>query len=428
MYYLSQNRSLRLAALCILYVSQGLPDGFVRTGLKTYLIREGASTAQVGSLIAMVSWPWAVKWIWGPMVDRFGGSSLGRRRPWILAAQLGMGLTLAAILLIPDLPNSVRLLGLAVLLINCFSSMQDVAIDALAIDLLPEQERGVANGLMFGSADIGRFLGGAVIGGILLNYGIRPAVLLEIVFLLAIATCPLLIRERPGDALFPGRRRSFRRAAEPDAPSPSVLQLLGQLKKAFSRRASLLAALLAGFSLTATSAHLVFWPVHVQRSLKWTSNEYLQLEGMYGVGFGLAGSLIGGVVASTLGARRSVMLALGSQALCWFIYALTADAWDDRSLVAVLFCVGAWLFNFFQVSMFALFMGVCRGPVAATQFSTYMALLNVSGSLGSVFAGYVDSDTSLPRTYIFLGCSQLALMAVTAFIRSEPAATAERPK
>ena len=39
---------------------------------------------------------------------------------------------------------------------NVFNSLQDVSVDALAVDLLPEDERGKANGLMFGS----KYLGG----------------------------------------------------------------------------------------------------------------------------------------------------------------------------------------------------------------------------------------------------------------------------
>ncbi len=419
--FIAENRSLRLSALCVLYVSQGLPDGFVRTGLKTYLIREGASTAEVAGLIALVSWPWAIKWVWGPVIDRFSGSRFGRRRPWILAAQVAMALTLGSMLFISESPPSIRLLGFAVLLINCFSSMQDVAIDALAIDVLPERERGVANGLMFGSADVGRFLGGAVVGGALLAYGVKTAVVLEISLLLAIAMCPLLLRERRGDTLLPWRRRRFNsEVLSAQTPSPSIAELVSQLGRAFSQRASALAALLAIFSLTATSAHLVFWPVYLQRELGWSSEEYLRLEGVYGVGFGLAGSLVGGVLASWLGAKRSVILALILLAGCWFAYAGYKSLWDDRLFVTCLFCTVAWLANLFQVAMFALFMGVCRSAVAATQFSTYMALLNVSGILGATLAAHVDAQWPPAAAFTTLACLQLGMVAVVVCIPTLP--------
>jgi PAT family beta-lactamase induction signal transducer AmpG len=415
--YLSESRTLRLSALCVLYVSQGLPDGFVRTGLKTYLIREGASTTAIAAIIASVSWPWAMKWIWGPIIDRFGHSTMGRRRPWIIAAQLFMMGTLGGILLIPDISHDTRLLAFAVLAINCFSSMQDVAIDALAIDTLEERERGIANALMFGSADIGRLLGGAVGGGVLLAYGWRPAIALEIMILLTIAVCPILVRERPGDDLLPWR---FRQASQPytsiDAVSPSIFQFLEQLRHAFARRWAFLAALLAGCSLITTSGHLVFWPVYVQRQLGWSSGDWLRLEGAFGVGFGLAGSLSGGILAMWIGARRAVIVVSCSLAACWFTYVVISPWWTVAPLVAILFCVGAALTNAFQVTMFALFMGICRGPVAATQFAAYMALLNLSGSLGALLAGQVSSSTSLLAVFALLGAFHLGLDAIAAFI------------
>ena len=44
---------------------------------------------------------------------------------------------------------------------NCFGATQDVAIDALAVNTLQEDERGVANGLMFAGASIGQLVGGS---------------------------------------------------------------------------------------------------------------------------------------------------------------------------------------------------------------------------------------------------------------------------
>lgn len=417
--YLSANRSLRLTTLCVLYVSQGMPDGFVRTGLKTYLIAQGVSTQEIGNLIALVSWPWAIKWIWGPVIDRFSHSSLGRRRPWILAAQFGMGLTMGSMLLIPNLAASIPLLGLMILVINCFSSLQDVATDALAIDLLPEKERGVTNGVMFASSYIGSFLGGAVVGQYLLNYGVQEAVMLELFLLFLIGLFPLLFREHRGDKLLPGRRRAVTTVSGNAIATKSIRGTLVQLKSAFARRSSIMAGALAICSLATTSGFLVFWPVHMLRRLGWTSEQFLTLEGRYAILFGLVGSLVGGVLASWLGAKRGVIIALASLALCWFLYAATANAWNDKRLVTSLFFTVTFLAGLFQVAMFALFMGVCSPAVAATQFSAYMALLNVSSGYGSKFAGYVGEQTELAHVFIGLACFQLAMILPVAFIRGD---------
>jgi MFS transporter, PAT family, beta-lactamase induction signal transducer AmpG len=177
-----------------------------------------------------------------------------------------------------------------ILAINVFSSLQDVAIDALAIDVLPAKERGVANGFMFGSSYVGNFIGGAIIGGYLLRHGIGGAVLLEVCVLAIIAAFPLFVRERPGDRWLPGQGDT-RVDDERNAPIiRSIVSTFAELKTAFSRRSSLLAAGLAACSLATTSAYLVFWPVHMMRVLGWSSEAYLALEGRYAVFFGLAGA------------------------------------------------------------------------------------------------------------------------------------------
>ena len=66
--------------------------------------------------------------------------------------------------------------------------------------LLPENERGITNGFMFASSYIGSFLGGAVVGGILLRSGVPAAVACEMLILLVIAMFPIMFRERRGDA------------------------------------------------------------------------------------------------------------------------------------------------------------------------------------------------------------------------------------
>lgn len=420
---LASNRRLRLATLCVLYMSQGMPDGFVRVGLKTYLIEHGASTQDIAHLIALVSWPWAVKWIWGPMLDRYSHSSFGRRRPWILAAQFMMGLTMASMMLLPDLSENIRLLGVMVLLINCFSSLQDVAIDALAIDVLPAKERGIANGMMFACTYIGSFLGGAVVGGLLLKHGIQAAVTLEVLILGCIALFPLLLRERASDRWLPGRQTSEPSSTE--AQRSSMAATLHELGRAFSKPASLVGAMLAVCSLASTSGFLVFWPVYMQRQLGWTSENYLMLEGGYSVIFGLVGSLVGGVCASFLGAKRSTIAALGLLCACWLAFYATADWWQDKALITCLFFTVVGLAGFFQVSMFALFMGVCVPAVAATQFSAYMALLNVASSWGSMAAGVLDEQSSYRTVFLVLAAFQLVLMTVTFMIRTTSEPTVE---
>ncbi|MBI4864967.1 MAG: MFS transporter, partial [Candidatus Riflebacteria bacterium] len=76
----------KLALLSSLYFSQGLPYGFFVQALPV-LLREAGVSLEVIGLTSLLALPWAFKFLWAPLVDRFDGSGLGRRRGWILPLQ-----------------------------------------------------------------------------------------------------------------------------------------------------------------------------------------------------------------------------------------------------------------------------------------------------------------------------------------------------
>ena len=205
---LSESPRIRLFTLCALYAAQGIPWGFVFVTLKAWLGAAGLSVDSVGEILVLGGLPWVFKPLWGPVIDAVGPTSLGRRRPWIVVAQLGMVLTLAAMMGIPDLETDLVVLGWMVFTHNVFNSLQDVSVDALAVDLLTETERGRANGLMYGSKYGGGMIGGAGMAALAGTVGLKGALLLQVGLLAAIMLLPLLLLERPGERRFPWEPRS----------------------------------------------------------------------------------------------------------------------------------------------------------------------------------------------------------------------------
>lgn len=381
-----------------------MPDGFVRVGLKTYLIDQGVETSAIGLTVALVSWPWALKWMWGPLVDRFGNLKMGRRRPWILAAQSGIILTLVSFLFIPDLSVSLRVLSIVILLANVFASLQDVAVDAMAIDQLPPEKRGAANGFMFGSSYAGNYVGAYFLGGLLLSSGILAAVSLQIAILFFIALFPFLFRERSCDRVV---SLGTHRLEDPSDEKVSIKTLFGKLGKAFSVRSSWLAAIFSLTSLICTNAYLIVWPVFMKEQLGWSTSDYLTLEGGLSVWFGLGGSVVGGLIASQLGTRRSLLTSLALMTVTWGLHAVLFASWENDAVVSTLFLLSALLQGYFQVSMFSMFMEIAWPPVAATQFTAYMAMLNLSNGIGASLAGVMEVSVSMYGFFLVLVAIQL---------------------
>jgi PAT family beta-lactamase induction signal transducer AmpG len=135
---LSSSRPLRYVAFFYLYVMQGLPAGFALTAVANYLIAEGASAAAVGSFVAVVGLPWAVQFVWGPVIDRFQHSALGRRKPWVVLSQLVAFLASLGILTIDDPVRQVGALSLAFFIHSIFAPSRTPAWTPWPLALPPK--------------------------------------------------------------------------------------------------------------------------------------------------------------------------------------------------------------------------------------------------------------------------------------------------
>jgi|TARA_B110000495_G_scaffold203628_1_gene228335 subtilisin family serine protease/MFS family permease len=198
--------SAKTLTLCALYTAQGIPSGFISYTLIAYLAQQGFSAAAIGNMLFWVYLPWVFKFLWGPFVDNYHYLPMGRRRPWILSAQAGMVVTVIIIALVPEIDTKITLLTALLFFHNCFASLQDVAVDGLAVDILSPEEFGKINGFMFGAKRFGTMIGGAGIGYFMGKYtsiGIAEGLFLTVPMLLLIMCLPAFIRERPGEKLFP---------------------------------------------------------------------------------------------------------------------------------------------------------------------------------------------------------------------------------
>ena len=159
---LADKRWQRVSMFCALYFAQGFPWGFMVTAMVAYLVDLGVSDADAAELTAIVLVPWSFKLVWAPLIDSVTVRSMGRRRVWIIGAQLMMAFSLLGMLSVGNFTERLEVLAWWFFLHNCFASLQDVATDALAVDVLPPDEQGRVNGLMWGSKMIGKAVGGGM--------------------------------------------------------------------------------------------------------------------------------------------------------------------------------------------------------------------------------------------------------------------------
>ena len=419
---LTDRPLLRLITLCVLYVAQGIPYGFVTVTFASYLAERGETVAAIASVTALSTLPWTFKFVWGPFMDRFGIPSMGRRRPWILAAQLGMTLTILAMAFVDNPAEHLVLIGWLVFVHNIFNSLQDVSVDALAVDLLRESERGRANGFMYGSKYIGMFLGGAFLSRMVSEDGLGVAFTIQIMMLGGIMLFPLLLRERAGEKLLPWTRGKTQLAPDQQL-AHSVMQLFGYLKRAFSLRSTLLAGAVGLTIFIASGILSPITNVLFIQDLGWTRTEFTDINGGYGVFLGLAGAISGGFLADRFGPKRIAAIGCIVLALSYATFGLSSPDsgilwfdWTNKSIVVTYILVDTCMASMISASLFAMYMTVSWPRIAATQFTAYMAILNLSTVIGLKTSGVIAENISLPMIFVGAGLLQLVVLCIFPFI------------
>ncbi len=395
---LSEHRNLRFVMLFLLYVSQGLPFGLIDFALPAWLAQNGASAAAIGGVLAMIILPWTFKLGYAFIMDRYAFLAMGRRRPWIIVGQAGL---VAALVTMAFADPGVEQIGVITALafaMGLASAFQDVAVDGLAVDIMPADEIERVNGYMFGGQAIGTATGAAASGYLIAYHGLPAAVLTLAAIIAAILALVLVVRERPGERLLPwtkGVASQRNIDLHLGAFGPIIRNLFAAM---FTRQTLILVPAL----LAVTAAWGIFLglaPLFATNILGWEKAVYSGWAGQANLVAGLVCVFFLGVAASHWGARCVFIVgALMASATAAVMVALQGH-WTNPALfigAVFLFTTLAFLRS---VTGGSLAMRLCKPAIAATQFAVFMAIFNLGRTAASASLGWLDSLGGLPAMF-----------------------------
>lgn len=408
------TRRGRALLLACLYFAEGAPIGWLWWALPTRLKAAGAPIEQVTALTAALALPWAFKFLWAPLVDGLRGPRWGLRA-WTIAAQIGMAATLLPLAFGTDLSAPAAFAPL--LIVHAvLAATQDVAVDGIAVRVLPAAERGSANGWM----QVGMLAGRGIFGGLALRaeewIGFEGVVV-------ALAAC----------ALLPATLLMFA-AREPDSAVAEIrerkhlgerLRILGGalLEMVTARRtfAGLGFALLGGAAFEAVGG--TAGPLLVDLGL--TQSQVGDFYALPVIVCMALGALAGGFLADRLPRRRACATAVLIVAALVMALALAVLTGTRGTSLLALLAVNYLALGMLTASSYALFMDLSNPRAGATQFSAFMGATNLCEA-GAVYAtGRIAMDGG-PSGYAigWLAMAGVSLLALAALPWAKPASPA----
>ncbi|MGE3181935.1 MAG: MFS transporter [Phycisphaerae bacterium] len=387
-----RGRNLLFAAL---YFSEGAPIGYIWWAIPAKLSNADVPVDRVTALTSLLVLPWALKFLWAPLVDGWRSSRWGFRA-WITAAQIGMLVTFAPLISMPFTTVTTPLTLLLVAHALC-AATQDVAIDAFCIQTVSPSERGSVNGWM----QVGMLLGRAVFGGAIhwieSGIGSQAAFYLMMISIGVSLGLLWLAREpKAPEQSIPAHSRGSRVAALLRSAFASPITWIGLVfaatgGAAFEGLGAMISPILKS---TALSLEAIGWffafPVVIATS---------------------AGAMCGGYIADRAGHVRVVVG--GTVFLCATVLVIAAvlHGTTPHSVLQFLLTVFYFAYGGTIAATYAMLMGITDPRVSGTQFSAFMGAQNLCESWAGRTAGALAAHHGYSVSLVTLvGISLAALL------------------
>jgi len=380
--YSAAFRDRNLAVILLLGFSSGLPLALTGGTLQAWMTVEGVSLATIG-IFTLVGIPYTWKFLWSPLMDRFVPPFLGRRRGWLVIAQLAIAGLIAAMAMSNPRDDLAWIAVLAVLLAFT-SASQDIVYDAYRTDIAKPEQRGLAAAFTVVGYRVAMLTSGAAALVLVAGSGFIPALgwkntYLVMAGLMVVAAFVTLAGKEP----------------EIQAPPPRTLEeaVLLPLREFFARPGAwallvlvILYKLGDAFAVSLSTAFLL-------RGVGFP----LDVVGYVNKGMGLAativGALFGGAIMVRLGLYRALMVFGVLQALSNLGF--MALAYAGKSYPMMVFAVGFENLTggMGTAAFVALMMALCDRRFTATQY----ALISALSAFGRVYVGPAAGYATDPK-------------------------------
>jgi PAT family beta-lactamase induction signal transducer AmpG len=239
---------------------------------------------------------------------------------------------------------------------------------------------------------------------------------------------PLLVRERPGDRLFPWSDSGSEAASGPEEDTMTFGEIITGFKTAVSDNAAKMALLLCtvmwiGGGMGTGMGVIDFqWEFLFVDELGWDSQDYLDAKGLPVFLMTMLGFLVGGLLGSKFGSKKTLTYAVAVGTVMTIVWSMMRSQWTDSGLMLQIWLVWTLVWAIVGANLLAFLMSVTTKEFAGTQFSIYMTLINVGAFVGNALSPQILDlvGGSFPNLFLFGAAFQALVFVVLSRIDDHP--------
>jgi MFS transporter, PAT family, beta-lactamase induction signal transducer AmpG len=398
--YLSKKMLLML----VLGFASGMPLALTSSTLSAWLVTEGVDIKTIG-IFSLVGLPYAFKFLWSPLMDRYVPPFLGRRRGWMLITQVAL-IAIIATMGFFNPSSQPLLVALWAVALAFFSASQDIVLDAYRTEYLAPEERGAGAGIWIMGYRLAILVSGAL-ALILSDHISWRSVYVIMGLVMTIGCVATFLCPDPAS----GRLRK-----EAATPPKSLHEAVVSPFVEFFRRPGAWEILL----------FVILYKIGDVAAAQMTTPYILQHIGFSRTelgtifkGFGMAATILGGIVGGALmtkwDLRRSLLvfgILQGVSTISFVVLEFTGrELWALSVVIGVENICG----GMGTAAYMALLMGLCNSRFTATQYALLSSLMAVSRYITGAPTGYLV--VAAGWVWFFVICTALAIPGLLLLIR-----------
>lgn len=432
----------RVLAMLFLGFSAGLPFMLVFSTLSAWLREVGIERATIG----MLSWVgiiYSIKFFWAPVVDRLPlpvlHRLLGRRRSWMLLAQVGIAVGLFNMAHLNPVGHLAAMAALA-LLVAFSSATQDIAIDAWRIEAVPQPMQGVMAAAYQLGYRIAIMVGSAGALWIAADHGWMAAYT-AMAAMVGVGILTTLVIAEPETRI---ERFSLaheqrvvdwveRKAHWPDSLRQVGSWFVGAVVCPFvdfftrygTKLAVLMLAFIASYRLTDFTMGVMANPFYLD--VGYTLKEIAAVAKLFGLVSSIVGVVLGGLAVARLGMVKS--LAFGSLAvIASNLMFMTLAFQDDPSITGLAIVVSAdnLAMGIAGTALIAYLSSLTTASYTATQYALFSSMYALPGKLLMGTSGFVVDAVGYPWFFVYTSTLGIPALVMLYFLVRQRARDAAR--
>lgn len=370
--------------------SSGLPLWLVFFTLTAWLYEADLPNSTI-SKFAFVMFAYSFKFIWSPLVDAIKvpllTNRLGRRRSWMLVAQIGLAVSIAVLSQL-DPAKATSLFFVVATIAAWFSATQDIAVDAYRVEVAGDEMQGV----LAASYQYGYRVAGVVSGAGALYladfYSWKLSYLVMACFMGVGILTTLYASEpknvKPPDYHFDGTL--LQKAGK--WLTAGVVGPVVDFFKRYGRFAAVILAFMAVFRISDYVLGVLANPFYLY--IGFTKSQVATVAKLYGLWVALFGIGAGGWAVLKFGISRcliSATILIASTNLFFAVLVLTGpDVW----MLAVAISFDNFAQGFGGTVFIAYLSSLTNMSFTATQYALFSSLSTFLGKLTAGFSGNVQ--------------------------------------